>query len=1052
MRAATKPAPAPPGEFHFESPLHVLFERTAADHPHRIAVSFGEETLTYGELNARSNELAHWLIAMGVCAGHRIGVCLRPGLGIIIALLAIHKAGGTYLPIDPDYPMERVKSIVADADIYLTITQADVLEKCQGAFARPYGFPLQEPVVNGHRSGNPQPDLPEQATACIFYTSGTTGQPKGIPISHGSLAYYVLSAIQQFGINPEDTLLTIAKFSFSISLFDLLTSLIAGGRLVILPRTTIMDFGQLTAALEQATVVHIGPALWKGVVRYIRDHYADFRPFDGLRHVSSGGDIVPAELLEDLKTLFGHAEVYVIYGCTEIACMGCFYPAPRDAVVDRSYVGKPFPGTECVLLGEDGERTPQGEVGEVCFKGPGVMNGYLNKPELSQKAFIERGGALYFRTGDIGRIHPSGHLEFLGRRDFQIKIRGQRIELLEIESYLRRAPGVRDAILSANRTATGDNRLIAYLTVEDRDHFALEPVREHLRRFLPDYMQPSGWMILDRMPLNENLKIARRLLPAPTLENLIHTEVHVEPRTETERLLARIWQEILGLPRVGITDNFFDIGGDSLMTMNVCMLAAEQGLAISPSQLWHSPTIEQLAETCSHPAAGRREGTPLEPFSGALPDLPPFIHRFFHEAGSRTPNQWNISRMLVARRRLAPDLLEATFRHLGARHDAFRLQFERSEARWQARVMPTPEATIAFRTLDLSGLPESRQGEAIAACAKQCQESISLTRGPIASMALFEMGDPQAQRLLFIVHHFAMDVISWRNFWLEFDSVYRRFEAGGGPSVHAPSASFGEWTTLLKPYVDSGPVEADIRKWIQQDWSRVAELPKDLSREHEANTNGSAQVVHFALSEQETRWLRRNRVHGLNAERLFISGLAVALSRWHGGTVYFDRLLHGRDVAPPETDLSRTVGCLISYAPTLLDIDTRKGPEDLLRDVSAQVDKISGNHVSLYKYLGGDPALVERLNALPRPEVLFNYRGPIDDVIESGSLFDGTYTLAGLDHDPKDIRLYPLAIAVDVVKNRLEARFVYSANVHRRASIEALSLDIQQFLRSLIRP
>ncbi len=811
MRAATKPVPAPPGEFHFESPLHVLFERTAEDHPHRIAVSFGEETLTYGELNARSNELAHWLMAMGVGAGHRVGVCLRPGCGIIIALLAIHKPGGTYLPIDPDYPKERVKSIVEDAGLALTLSQEDGLEKFQGVFTRPYCYPLREPFVNGHPLGNPQTDIPEQATACIFYTSGTTGQPKGIPISHGSLAYYVLSAIRQFGIDPEDTLLTIAKFSFSISLFDLLASIIAGGRLVILPRTTIMDFGQLTAALEQATVVHIGPALWKGVVRYIREHFVDFNPFDGLRHVSSGGDIVPAELLEDLKTIFGHAEVYVIYGCTEIACMGCFYPAPRAAVVDRSYVGKPFPGTECVLLGEDGEQTPPGEVGEVCFKGPGVMKGYLDKPELTQKAFVERAGALYFRTGDIGRIHPSGYLEFLGRRDFQIKIRGQRIELLEIESHLRRAPGVRDAILSADRTTTGDNRLIAYLTVEDPGHFDLEPVREHLRQFLPDFMQPSGWMILEKMPLNENLKIARRLLPAPTLENLIHTEVHVEPRTETERRLARIWQAILGLPRVGITDNFFNIGGDSLMVMNVCMLAAEQGLAVSPSQLWHSPTIEQLAETCVHPPTGRGEGTPFEPFSGALPDLPPFILRFFHEAGSRTPNHWNISRMLVARRRLVPDLLEATFRHLGARHDAFRLKFERSGARWQARVLSAPEGTIAFRTIDLPGLPESRQGEAIAACAKECQESINLTRGPIAWMALFEMGDSQAQRLFFIVHHFAMDVISWRNFWLEFDSVYRRFEARSDTCVHRLSASFGEWTTLLKPYVDSGPVEADIQ-------------------------------------------------------------------------------------------------------------------------------------------------------------------------------------------------------------------------------------------------
>ncbi len=1050
MRVASRPTPNPATTFQFDCPLHAIFERVANKHRNWKAVCYGEESLTYGELNRKCNGLAHWLIAKGVGVGHRVGVCLRPGFGIIIALIAIQKAGAAYVPIDPDYPEERIRSIVEDAALDLTLSGEDIIEKFRSVLTCPYAYPFLDPVEEDSKSLNPELDVSGKATACIFYTSGTTGQPKGIPISYFSLAYYVLSAIKQFGVNPADSFITIAKFSFSISLFDLMASMVSGAKLNILSREAIMDYTQLASTIEKSTVVHIGPALLRGVLHYIKKQIPDFSRFNQVRHISSGGDVVAPDLLEDLKTVFSNAEVYVIYGCTEIACMGCFYFARRDAVVDRSYVGKPFPGTSCILLGDRGETVRDGEVGEICFKGPGVMTSYLNRPELSKKAFIAIDNSIFFRTGDMGRIHTSGDLEFLGRRDFQIKIRGQRIELLEIESHLRKAPGVKDAILSTAPIGTGEIRLIAYLTVEDRSHFELDPVRMHLRQFLPEYMQPSGWMILDKMPLNVNLKIARKALPPPTAENTINTETYAEPRNETESLMANLWQQVLGIPRVGINDDFYNIGGDSLLAMNLCMLAAENGITVSPSQLRNAPTIEKLIKTGMRrdPEEGRK---PYTPFSGILTHLPPFILRFLREAGPRTPDQWNISRMLVAKRRLSPQFLEAAFRHLGARHDAFRLQFRRDADRWQATVAPTPETTIAFRRVDLSGLPVSEQDTAIAACAKELQMTIRLNGGPIANMALFEMGENQPQKLFFIVHHFAMDVLSWRNFWLEFDSIYRRFESGGDTSIHAASTSFSEWTQILKPYSDSAEVEADARGWACQDWSHVARLKKDLNQDGAVNTNGSAQVVQFTLSEAETRWLLRNKREGFNAERIFIAGLSVALSRWQGSAVYFDRLLHGRDIALPEMDLSGTIGCLISYAPTLLKIDNRKACEDILNDVSSQMDRFPGNHINLYKYLGSNPALVERLNGLPEPEVLFNYRGATDDVIESGSLFGQTYTLPGMDHDPEKVRLYAIAIVIDLIKDRLEARFVFSANMHRRASIEALSFEMFNYIKAMIR-
>ena len=1041
-----------PHQSHFQAPLHSIFERIARDYPNKNAVSFVEQHLTYGELNEKANELAHCLISKGIKAECRVAVCLRPGLEIIVALLAIQKAGGVYLPIDPDYPKGRIQSIFEDAVVDLTIAQDDVIENLGEVLVRPYTLQQTKSISNVTRRDNPQVDIWDENTAYIFYTSGTTGRPKGIAISYKSFAYYVLSAISQFGITPKDTILTIAKFSFSISLFDLMTSVISGGRLIVLPRDKIMDYHSLATALEKATVVHIGPNLLKGLVRYIKKNYPTYQRFAGLRHVSSGGDIVPAELLEELKVIFPRAEIYVIYGCTEIACMGCCYLIPRDTLVERSYVGKPFRETEIVLLNDEGKQVANGEIGEICFQGPGVMKGYLNREELTSNAFVKTDSATYFRTGDLGRIHPSGNLEYLGRRDFQIKLRGQRVELVEVESNLRKAPKVRDAVVTANKIGVGDKRLIAYITLEDPNNFSLDAIRAYLHDRLPDYMQPSGWIILESIPLNENFKIARKVLPPATLENLIITDTYVAPRNEIEMILTTIWQNVLDISRVGINDNFFNIGGNSLIAMNMSMLAAEKGFEVSPLQMANTPTIAGLVEAGLKQYSEVDGCVPNDRSSGSLPELPPFILRFLYERDCQTPHHWNISRILVAKRRLSFELLEKTFRYLGDRHDALRLRFNLDGDRWQARVLETSKDTLACKTVDLSNLSPEKQVEAIAEVAKVCQREINLTNGPIAYLVLFDLGKEQPQELFFVVHHFAMDVISWKIFWLEFELAYQRLEATGEITLSTLPVSFKTWTQILRQYANSRTVETDVQQWIRQPWSEVPTLPKDLSDERNVNTNSSAKVVSFALSEWQTETLMRSGTYELDVEHILISSLAAALNQWQeSGFVYFDRLVHGRNVGLSESDLSRTLGCIISYAPTLLRIDTRASAGDILLDVAEQMKQLrdSGTSIDLYKYLGSNPALVKCLKELPQAEVLLNYRGKVDDVLERSSVFDGTREIAGLDHNPQGLRQYPLAIVIDIIDRQLEVRCVYSANIHKRESIAALCAKFLERLVSM---
>ena len=489
------------------------------------------------------------------------------------------------------------------------------------------------------------------------------------------------------------------------------------------------------------------------------------------------------------------------------------------------------------------------------------------------------------------------------------------------------------------------------------------------------------------------------------------------------------------------------------MAMTVSMLAAEKGIVVSPLQMAEAPTIAGLVDAGVGQYTTVDDCLPGAHSFGTLLELPPFLLRFLYERGTQTPHRWNISRILIAKKRLSFELLDKTFRYLGERHDALRLRFDRDDERWLASVMETSEETLVCRLVDLSDVAKTKQTAAMAEVAENCQRELNLTNGPIACIVLFELGKEQPQELFFVVHHFAMDVVSWRTFWLEFESVYQLLEAGKDISLPDSLVSFRNWTQIMRQYADSLEVEVDVQKWIGQSWSEVRSLPKDLSDESDLNTNRSAQLVRFTLSEEETGALTRSGAFGLDVERILISAIAVALGRWQDSrVVYFDRLVHGRNVGPAEFDFSRTIGCVLGYAPTLLKIDTRASVGDILFGVSEQMEQVgdSGTSIDLCRYWGSQPALVKRLEELPRAEVLFNYRGNVDSVIERSSLFDKTREIAGLDHNPEGLRQYPISVVSDIIDGRLELRFVYSTNMHKRESIEALCAEFTNFLRLVV--
>lgn len=586
--------------------VHEVFARRARETPHAHAARFEGETLDYAELNRRANHLAHRLAGLGVGANDFVAVCVEPSFDVLIALLGILKAGAAYVPVDPGYPPARIRTLLEDTLPCAVVTRAHLRSRLE-----PDTAPLlllDEHTVDALSEENPEQPVSARQPAYVFYTSGTTGTPKGVVASHANLRHYVRVARERYDLGPEDVMPAIARFSFSISLFELLTPLVAGGTSLLLRRETVLDPAALAKALEEVTIFHAGPSLLKGLIAYFRDHPPAGPAYPKVRHASSGGDTVPPELLEALKAVFSSAELFVIYGCSEIACMGTTYPVPRDRVVTTTFVGKPFADVALAVMDDAGTPVPPGATGEIYFAGEGVALGYLKRPELTLEKFVVWQGRRFYRTGDRGRLNQEGELELSGRTDFQVKIRGMRVELGEVEHALRRAPGVRDAVAVGRTLDAGEKMLVAYLVPEPPADPAdaaaratrLAAVRRYLVEQLPDYLVPAVFVELERLPLNHNLKLDRRALPEPTEVDFraLGGPSFREPTTPTEKRLAAIFGGLLQLQNIGKDDNFFELGGDSLRSLRLGLaVEAALGVRVDGMDVLRE-TLEVLARIC----------------------------------------------------------------------------------------------------------------------------------------------------------------------------------------------------------------------------------------------------------------------------------------------------------------------------------------------------------------------------------------------------------------------------------------------------------------------
>lgn len=1024
-----------------DATLPEIFAAHVAATPAAVALVYGDRRLTYRELDERANRLAQRLSHAGVGPDVPVGMCFERSAEAVIAALAILKAGGAYVPLDPAYPAERLKFMVADTGLGVVLTAQRWLAAVP---AGPQTICLDADGASLAAESAAAPPCAARAenVAYIMYTSGSTGTPKGVSVTHRGIVRLVVGATYaNFG--PHEVLLSFAPLTFDLSTFEIWGALLNGARLAVFAGGTAPTLEDLGATIR----AHGVTTLWltSGLFQQIVENaLAELRP---LRQLLVGGDVLSVPHVRRTLDELPNCRFINGYGPTENTTFTTTYSVPRGWNADGREtsvpIGAPIDNTTVYVLDERRAPVPIGVAGRLWTGGDGVARGYHGRPELTAERFIAdpfaaRAGARMYDTGDRVRWRPDGTLEFLGRADRQLKIRGFRIEPGEVEAALTAHASVGGALVVGHGDAAA-KRLVAYVVPRAGERIDPPKLSEHLAADLPAYMVPAAIVPLAVFPLTANGKIDRAALPNPGAAAGDGGQ-YVAPRSDAERVLADIWAGVLRTPRVSVTANFFELGGDSILTIALVSRAREAGFRITPRQVYARPTVAGLALVAqSQDIAAREDAVVVDA------PLTPIQHWFF-EAEKHELNYWNQAFLFAV-----PPGLDAAFlaTALGAvieRHDALRLRFERVDGAWRQRVAPST-GTAAFAAIDLGGVATGDLAARIEAACVQVQRSLDISAGPLVRVLHISLGDRPA-RLFLAVHHLAVDGVSWRLLVEDFEAAYEALRAGAKPALAATTPVL-RWARRLAELTESGGFDAQRKYWRDLVAEPGVALPRDVASTG-AGFERDAETLVVALDAAETRALVQQvpAAYQTRINDVLLAALQAALRGWAGnGSMLIDLEGHGREDLFDDLDLSRTVGWFTTVFPVRLHL-VDQSPRDALRSMKERLRAIPlrGIGYGALRYLGGDAALA----AAPRSEVVFNYLGQFDAVVAGSRAFAFAPEAVGPWRGPSARRRYALEVNSLILDGCLEVRWTYDRSMHARETLERHSGEFMRALRELI--
>ncbi|WP_330277064.1 amino acid adenylation domain-containing protein [Lentzea sp. NBC_00516] len=1026
--------------------LHDVYDAIAARHPDGVAVRCGTDSLTFAELRTRANKLAHHLVSKGVTVGSLVGVCADRGVDAVVALLAVLRAGAAFVPLEPGYPARLLTDMLADAGAEVLLS-GDGLAEEHGLTAR-HVVPLDESVVDHYPDTPPVTAVTPEDLAYVIYTSGSTGKPKGVMVEHRNVHHLARVWDHRYGLSgTRPSCLSVSGFGVDLFFSDFVWSTLFGGTMEICPADLVTDPPALVDLFERtrAELFVTVPVLATAIARELARRGTRA---ESLRVLAVGSEAwLTGECAELLERVGPDTIVVNAYGATENTVDATLHEVSRDPIGAGPYVpiGRPLANTGIYLLDPHGRPVPVGVTGELHIGSAGVGRGYLNRPEQSARAFVPDPfrtdphwpDCRMYRTGDAARWRPDGVLEFLARTDDQVKIRGHRVELGDVEQALTGHAGVLSAA-ATTRADGGAVRLHGY--VVPSGELDLADLRRHLAGVLPAHAVPATITVLAELPLTQSGKTDRRALPAPELEDTTGT-LYLVPETPAEQTLAGIWADVLGLPgrSVGAGHNFFELGGDSILGIQLVYRAREAGLQVSSRELFLHQTLGELAAVAQ---SVERGGPGDEPVVGEVPLTP--VQLEFLTSGQVAPHHFTQSFLAELVEDVDEQALRRALDAVTAHHDALRARFVHEGGRWrQFYAPPAPVDVLARQDLTATADPEVRAE--VDKRAAELDASFDLATGPLLRALLFDLGPDRRPVLFVTAHHLVVDTVSWRILVDDIESAYRQALAGE-IRLGTKTSPAGNWVRALTGHVEDGGFADEVEHW--QALPPAAPLPADGPG---PDVEASTRTVSFSLTERETRALLtlapgafRSRINDV-----LLAGLAWALTRWTGeDRVIVDLEGHGREELFDDVDLSRTVGWFTAIYPVGLHVPA--GEPDwpsLVRNVRRQLRAVPGNGLSYgaLRHLGAPGILPDR----PSAGVLFNYHGQSGAGGAESPLYRSFHDPVGAPRHPAERRSHVLEVVGAVSDGVLAFDWLHSADVHEEATVRRVADEHLAALRAI---
>ncbi|HEX8128481.1 MAG TPA: amino acid adenylation domain-containing protein [Pyrinomonadaceae bacterium] len=1026
--------------------IHELFDEQAAQMPDRVAVTFGDERLTYAELNASANQLAHYLMARGVGRGTLVGLCLERATRMLVGILGNIKAGGAYVPLDASYPPERLAFMLGDIRAEVLITERQFAGRFPLPAAQIIYLDTDWEEVARQPAHNPALPSNPRDTAYVMYTSGSTGTPKGVSVPHRAVVRLVRET-NYVDLNPEEVFLQFAPISFDASTLEIWGSLLNGARLVLMP--------QAMASLEelgQTIREHGVTTLWltAGLFHQMIEHRLE--DVTSVRQLLAGGDVLSVPHVQKFLRAARGNKLINGYGPTENTTFTCCHPMTDAADVNSTVpIGRPIANTQIYLLDGRLQPVPVGVVGSLYIGGDGLADGYLNQPELTAERFIPHPfsaepGARLYQSGDLARYRADGIVEFIGRKDNQLKIRGFRVELGEIEAVLGRHPAVKDAVAVARDETDGGKRVVAYVVGAESNELNPAELRSYLKQKLPAYMLPAAYVVLDELPLTPNGKVDRAALPAPESLSADPDENYVGARDGLEELLARIWEEVLGLQRVGVFDNFFDLGGHSLLaTRVVSRIRQTFKVELGVRALFERPTVASLALGIAaaiggsdHEGAGDSSIQPVAREAGVPLSFAQERLYFMEQLAPGSPI-YNVPVAYRIAGELDPATLERSLAAVVVRHETLRTRFEAVEGEMLQFVDASVECRMEL--IDLSGLSdEEREREARRMATEEARRGFDLSTAPLLRAKVLRLS-AREHLLLVTMHHLITDGWSMNVLMREVAACYEAFGRNAEPQLPELHIQYADYAAWQRGMLSGAVLDAQLAYWKQQLAGApvVLELPTDAPRPPLQTFRGDTE--RFEIDAELTARLKQlSRAEGATLFMTLLAAFNVLLSRYSGQ----DDILVGTPVA--NRNRLEVEGLIGLFVNTLV-LRTRPEAGLSFRQFLGQV-----REACLGAYAHQEvpfEKLVEELHPErslshhPLFQVVFSLENEPNEVIESG----------GVRLSPEKLETqtskFDLFLQLNEEQDRLRARLVYSSDLFGSSTIKYMLRHFARLLQSV---